>query len=396
MAKKRLDQLLVERDLAESHNLAQRFVIAGKVRVDGQLAVTPSQMVQEDAELRVDQGPRFVSRGGEKLAAALDAFAVDVQDLVCADAGASTGGFTDCLLQNGAAKVYAIDVGHGILDWKLRNDPRVVVMEQTNARHVENLAEPVDLVVIDASFISLKVLLPVIRQWFPSPSGRGVRGEGTTPPQPPPFSTKTGGEIIALIKPQFEATREEATLGKGVIRDVEIRKRVLHEIIDFATKKGFTLRGLIRSPIQGPKGNVEFLVWLEAGMGESVDQEILVENAMTNNENITYPKNVVSLIKDNVIRLEHIANELFDALTNLGGSKGNLLDKTIWTIKCEDDIELAKILSELNKLEVLFVGQPHGWPPAEIFADLREKNLLQGKFNEVTWIGPMKWVIRER
>ena len=258
MAKKRLDQLLVERELAESHNLAQRLVIAGKVRVDGQLAVTPSQIVQDDAELMVDSGPRFVSRGGEKLAAALDAFSVDVQGLLCADAGASTGGFTDCLLQNGAAKVYAIDVGHGILDWKLRNDSRVVVMEKTNARHVEKLAEPVDLVVIDASFISLKVLLPVVKGWFLPPSGS-------------PHLTKMGGEteggnIIALIKPQFEATREEATLGKGVIRDTEIHKRVLHEILDFAISKGFSLRGLIRSPIQGPKGNVEFLVWLGLGI----------------------------------------------------------------------------------------------------------------------------------
>ena len=269
MAKIRLDQLLVERDLAESLDLAQRLVIAGKVRVDGQLAVTPSQIVQNDAELTVDQGPRFVSRGGKKLAAALDEFSVDVQNLVCADAGASTGGFTDCLLQNGAAKVFAIDVGHGILDWKLRNDPRVIVMEKTNARHVEKLAEPVDLVVIDASFISLKVLLPVIKGWLSSPA----RGGG-------------GGDIIALIKPQFEAKREEVSRGKGVIRDAEIHRRVLHEILDFAVAKGFSLRGLIRSPIQGPKGNVEFLVWLGMGKpsadGEHV--EATIESAFPHDE----------------------------------------------------------------------------------------------------------------
>ena len=267
MPKKRLDQLLVDRDLAESNDLAQRLVIAGRVRVDGQLAVTPSQIVQNDAELTVDQGPRFVSRGGEKLAAALDAFSVDVQGLVCADAGASTGGFTDCLLQNGAAKVFAIDVGHGILEWKLRNDPRVVVMEKTNARHVEKLAEPVDLVVIDASFISLKVLLSVVQNWLLSSS------PPLSPPQAGGKPRRGGGAIIALIKPQFEATRKEVSQGKGVIRDREIHKRVLYEIIDFAIEKGFSLRGLLRSPVLGPKGNVEFLVWL--GLGKSADQELV-------------------------------------------------------------------------------------------------------------------------
>ncbi|MBT3313889.1 MAG: TlyA family RNA methyltransferase [Anaerolineae bacterium] len=267
MPKIRLDISLFEQGLAESQELAQRLVIAGKVRVDGQLAVAPSQMIKADAKLDVDSGKRFVSRGGDKLAAALDAFSVNVQDLVCADAGASTGGFTDCLLQNGAAKVYAIDVGHGILAWELRNDPRVVVMEQTNARHVEKLDEPVDLVVIDASFISLKVLLPVIKKWLPSPARGGGAGGGSS--------------VIALIKPQFEAKRDEVSRGKGVIRDAEIHKRVLREILDFAQEQGFTLRGLIRSPIQGPKGNVEFLVWLGMGEGEIVDQEKVISRAVS-------------------------------------------------------------------------------------------------------------------
>ena len=260
MLKIRLDISLFEQGLAESQDLAQRLVMAGKVRVDGQLAVAPSQMIKADAKLDVDSGKRFVSRGGDKLAAALDAFPVNVQGLVCADAGASTGGFTDCPLQNGAAKVYAIDVGHGILDWKLRNDPRVVVMEKTNARHVEKLDEPLGLVVIDASFISLKVLLPVIKGWFSSDRSRG--------------------EVIALIKPQFEAKRKEVSRGKGVIRDAEIHNRVLHEILDFAQEKGFTLRGLIRSPIQGPKGNIEFLVWLRLSKGVSVEQEIVISRAI--------------------------------------------------------------------------------------------------------------------
>ncbi len=239
MSKTRLDISLVEQGFAETQDLAQRLVIAGKVRVDGQLAVAPSLKIRDNASLSVDAGKRYVSRGGDKLAGALDAFSVNVQNLVCADAGASTGGFTDCLLQHGAAKVYAIDVGHGILAWKLRNDPRVVVMEKTNARFVEKLPERVNLTVIDASFISLKILLPVVKDWLDEK-----------------------GSVIALIKPQFEATREEANAGKGVIRDPKIHKRVLKEILGFAEEQGFSNRGLIRSPIQGPKGNIEFLAWL--------------------------------------------------------------------------------------------------------------------------------------
>ncbi len=266
MAKKRLDLTLIEMGLAETRSLAQRLVMAGKVRINGQPAVKPSQNVPDGAEVTLDSGPRFVSRGGEKLAAAMDAFPVNVQGLVCADVGASTGGFTDCLLQNGAAKVYAIDVGHGILAWKLRNDPRVVVMEKTNARHVEKLDEPVSLVVMDASFISLKILLPVIRGWFP-----------------PMFSEKTGGEqgggnVIALIKPQFEAGRKEVSKGKGVIRDPEIHRRVVREILEFSQDKGYSVKGLHRSPVLGPKGNVEFLVWLGLGIppvdGEKIDAMI--------------------------------------------------------------------------------------------------------------------------
>ncbi len=253
MAKKRLDLVLVEMELAETRSLAQRLVMAGKVRINGEPAVKAAQNVPDGAEVTLDSGPRFVSRGGNKLAAAMETFPINVQGLVCADVGASTGGFTDCLLQNGAAKVYAIDVGHGILAWSLRNDPRVVVMEQTNARHVEVLDEPVSIVVMDASFISLKILLPVIREWFPSPSGRGVRGEGGV------------GEVIALIKPQFEAGRKEVSKGKGVIRDPEIHRRVVQEILGFAQEAGYSVKGLHRSPVLGPKGNVEFLVWL--GMG---------------------------------------------------------------------------------------------------------------------------------
>ena len=254
MSKKRIDLLLVEKGLVESRSLAQRMVMAGQVRVNDQIVDKPSTQIPEDANMTVDTGPPFVSRGGEKLIAALESFPVKVTGKICADVGASTGGFTDCLLQNGAAKVYAIDVGYGILHWKLRNDPRVVVMERTNARYVETLPEPVGLVTVDASFISLKILLPVIKGWLPPspptplPAGEGRRGEG---------------EVIALVKPQFEAGRKEAARGEGVIRDPEVHRKVLLEVLAFPQAEGYGIRGLIRSPLEGPKGNVEFLTWLE-------------------------------------------------------------------------------------------------------------------------------------
>ncbi len=166
MPKVRLDVLLVEKGLADSRAKAQALIMAGQVRVAGQVALKPAVAIPPDSALTVDTGPRFVSRGGEKLDGALDAFKLDVTGFVCADVGSSTGGFTDCLFQRGASKVYAIDVGKGILHWKLRNNPRVVVMEETNARFVESLPEKIDFVTVDASFISLKVLLPVIKKLF--------------------------------------------------------------------------------------------------------------------------------------------------------------------------------------------------------------------------------------
>ena len=179
MTKVRLDILLVERGLAESRAKAQALIMAGQVRVNGQTALKAATAIEPDSKLTIDSGPRFVSRGGEKLDAALEAFKVDVTGLTCADVGASTGGFTDCLLQRGAAKVYAIDVGKGILHWKLRNDPHVVVMEETNARFVESLPEPISLATIDASFISLKILLPVVKKWLaPLPSSPNFKENG--------------------------------------------------------------------------------------------------------------------------------------------------------------------------------------------------------------------------
>jgi 23S rRNA (cytidine1920-2'-O)/16S rRNA (cytidine1409-2'-O)-methyltransferase len=265
MPKVRLDVLLVERGLAESRAKAQALIMAGQVRVADQVTLKPATAIPTDAVLTVDSGPRFVSRGGEKLDAALEAFKIDVSGLICADVGASTGGFTDCLLQRGAAKVYAIDVGKGILHWRLRNDPRVVVMEETNARYVESLPEPVALATVDASFISLKILLPVMKRWiWPSPPAPLPGGEGC---------------VIALIKPQFEAGKKDVARGDGVIRDPEIHKQVLLDVLGFAQQEGFQIGGLIRSPLLGPKGNAEFLVWLGEGKTD-VDINVLVTGAL--------------------------------------------------------------------------------------------------------------------
>jgi 23S rRNA (cytidine1920-2'-O)/16S rRNA (cytidine1409-2'-O)-methyltransferase len=227
------------------------MIMAGQVRVADQVTLKPATAVSTDSILTVDSGPRFVSRGGEKLDAALEAFAIDVTGRICADIGASTGGFTDCLLLRGAEKVYAIDVGKGVLHWKLRNDPRVVVMEETNARYVESLPEEVSLVTVDASFISLKILLPVIKKWF-FPLSSFDKGK----------KEEERNDVIALIKPQFEAGRKDVARGDGVIRDPEIHKQVLLDVLSFAQKEGFHIGGLIKSPLLGPKGNVEFLAWL--------------------------------------------------------------------------------------------------------------------------------------
>jgi 23S rRNA (cytidine1920-2'-O)/16S rRNA (cytidine1409-2'-O)-methyltransferase len=261
MPKVRLDLLLLERGMAESRAKAQALVMAGQVRVEGQVELKASAQINPEARLGLEMSPRFVSRGGDKLEAALLAFPLDVAGCICADVGASTGGFTDCLLQHGAARVYTIDVGKGILHWKLRSDPRVIVMEETNARYVESLPEPVSLVTMDASFISLKILLPVVKGWLPL----------NTPPSPE--GRNAGGEagVLALIKPQFEAGRKESARHKGVIRDPSVHKAILLDVLTFAQAQGFGVRGLLRSPVLGPKGNVEFLAWLGVGDAEQAD-----------------------------------------------------------------------------------------------------------------------------
>ncbi len=251
MKQVRVDLLMVEKGLAESRAKAQRLVMAGEVRVNGELVLKPSAAVPVTAKIDIRQKPRYVSRGGEKLAAALLAFDVQLEGKICADVGASTGGFTDCMLQHGARLVYAIDVGKGILHWNLRNDPRIVVLEGTNARYIDRLPQKIDFSTIDASFISLQILLPVVRGWFSIEESSD------------PKSNMGNGDVIALIKPQFEAGRSVASRASGVIRDPLVHQAVLENILSFAQNQGFQIKGLIRSPILGPKGNTEFLVWLQ-------------------------------------------------------------------------------------------------------------------------------------
>jgi 23S rRNA (cytidine1920-2'-O)/16S rRNA (cytidine1409-2'-O)-methyltransferase len=234
----RLDVLLAEKGMVESRNQAQALIMSGKVRVDGQVMTKPGVQVSDKVAITIEQELPYVSRGGLKLAAALAEFQIDPTRVVCADIGASTGGFTDVLLQQGAARVYAIDVGYGQLDWKLRQDGRVVVMERTNARYLEALPEPVNLVTIDASFISLQLIMPVVKKWL------------TTP-----------GLVIALIKPQFEAGRRQVGRG-GVVRDRSIHKQVLTNLVEFAVGAGFKVLGIALSPITGPAGNHEFFLCL--------------------------------------------------------------------------------------------------------------------------------------
>jgi len=258
--KERLDVLLVNKGLVESRTQAQRFIMAGAVRVNGQVMTKPGTRVPTDANVAVEAAQPYVSRGGYKLAAALDVFGVNVQGVVAADVGASTGGFTDVLLQRGARRVYAIDVGYGQLAWKLREDKRVVVMERTNARYLEHLPEMVDIVTIDASFISLRLLLPSVRNWL-----------------------RPHGHVIALIKPQFEAGREQVGKG-GVVREPSVHKHVLRTLVGWACEAGWHVGGITCSPVRGPAGNIEFLWWLRLSEGllpEIVERQIdeVVENA---------------------------------------------------------------------------------------------------------------------
>ena len=242
----RLDQALVDRGLCDSREKARRAVMAGQVRINGQPARKPSDSIKDGDAITLEAGEKFVSRGGFKLEHALDHFQIETAGLIAVDLGASTGGFTDCLLQRGAKRVYAVDVGHGQLAWKLRQDDRVVVMEKTNARSLTREKFPApftaaDLVVIDCSFISLRKILPAAAALL-----------------------RPSGKIVALIKPQFEAGKAEADKGAGVITDPAIHARVLRELEEFVgAEKSLRWHGVTESPLLGPAGNKEFLVLIE-------------------------------------------------------------------------------------------------------------------------------------
>ncbi len=240
--KERADALLVSRNLCDSREQAKRLILAGEVMTGTTLVAKPSTKLPNDAPLSVKERPKFVGRGGLKMEGALDAFAIDPTGMTCLDVGASTGGFTDCLLQRGAVRVHAVDVGTNQLVWKLRNDPRVIVKEKFNARHMtpEDIGEPIDLAVTDVSFISLTRILP------------------------PMFATlKEDGQIVCLIKPQFELNREDISKG-GIVRDPALHQRAVDKIHDFVTEAlGHTWIECIESPIKGTDGNKEYLAWLK-------------------------------------------------------------------------------------------------------------------------------------
>lgn len=261
MSKKtRLDVLLVERGFQESRQKAQAAIMSGLVFVNGQRSDKPGTQVAPDAQIEVrGNALRYVSRGGLKLEKAVEIWPISLQDKICMDVGASTGGFTDCMLQNGAAKVYAVDVGYGQLAWKLRSDGRVVCLERTNARYLthEQVPEEPDFSSVDVSFISLKLILPTIA---------GV--------------LRDGGQVVSLIKPQFEAGREK--VGKnGVVRDPAVHREVLERFLDNAKESGFTVLDLSFSPVRGPEGNIEYLGWLEKGpwLEKDFDLQALVEES---------------------------------------------------------------------------------------------------------------------
>lgn len=259
--KQRLDVLLVDRGLAPTRAKARGMILAGEVLVDGERVDKAGTAVSPQAQITLKDALPYVGRGGLKLAAALDAFGIEVNGRVCADVGACTGGFTDVLLQGGAARVYAIDVGYGQLDWKLRQDARVVVMERTNARYLEALAERVSFVCIDVSFISLTLILPAVQQWL---------------------DLSQTADVVALIKPQFEAGPQQVGKG-GIVKETAVHRQVLQSLLAWCRENGWVWRGLMRSPVTGAGGNVEFLVWLHAA-GPEAESDGMIEAALVETE----------------------------------------------------------------------------------------------------------------
>ncbi|MBM6975056.1 TlyA family RNA methyltransferase [Intestinimonas butyriciproducens] len=270
MGKKRLDVLLHERGLSESRQRAQADIMGGWVYVDGQQVLKAGTAVPEEASIEVrGQAIPYVSRGGLKLAKAMEVFGLDLTGMICADIGASTGGFSDCMLQHGASKVYAVDTGYGKLAWKLRTDERVVPLERTNARYLthEQIPEELDLASVDVSFISLRLILPALR---------GVLGPD--------------GQVVCLVKPQFEAGRDKVGK-KGVVRDPKVHLEVLEHFLVHADEADFSVKDITFSPIRGPEGNIEYLGHLTVGRGPSYigDLAALVEESHTELEGVRHP-----------------------------------------------------------------------------------------------------------
>ncbi|HEX2944804.1 MAG TPA: TlyA family RNA methyltransferase [Clostridia bacterium] len=261
MEKERLDVLLVEKGLFDSRERAKTSIMAGLIFINGERADKPGSSYPVDSEIEVKKNPNpYVSRGGLKLDKAIRHFGIDLKGKKTMDVGASTGGFTDCMLQNGAERVVAVDVGYGQLAWQLRNDERVLNLERTNIRYVkhEDIGMAVDFASIDVSFISLKIVLPAVKQLLKQETG----------------------EVLCLIKPQFEAGREK--VGKhGVVRDIEVHRQVVETIVSFAAGIGFGIRGITFSPIKGPEGNIEYLCYMSLGTGTKDIGEILPEIDIT-------------------------------------------------------------------------------------------------------------------
>lgn len=273
----RLDVALIERSLIDTRSRARALILAGDVLVDGQVVTQAGAKITEAQAVELRQKPRFVSRGGEKIDHALETFDVDVDGAVVADLGACTGGFTDAVLQRGAAKVYSVDVGYGQLAYALREDPRVVVMERTNARYIETLPDPVDVVVVDVSFISLSLMFPTAAKLL-----------------------KPGGLCVPLIKPQFEAGKNNVGKG-GVVRDPAMHRSVLKTVAGHARHSGFACEGLIASPLTGPAGNHEFLGLFRLRDPEDIslrpDVDPMIETAMAG---ITHRRTAVEQAEDHV------------------------------------------------------------------------------------------------
>ena len=249
----RIDKLLVERELAPTRAKGQALILAGEVFIDGKRVDKAGTAVPNNADITLKTPMPYVGRGGFKLAAALETFDIDVNGRLCADVGACTGAFTDVLLQNGASKVFAIDVGYGQLDWKLRQDDRVSVMERTNARYLETLDSQVSFVCLDVSFISLRLILPAVKKWL----------------------TDTA-DIVTLIKPQFEAGPKQVGKG-GIVKETAVHQQVLRDIIHWAQNNGYALVDLMQSPVKGSDGNIEFLAWFAVGERPLIDQELIEE-----------------------------------------------------------------------------------------------------------------------